>query len=251
MNRILRLTSAALLLGSVAPAHAQHTAIQVGQSVNGTLDGLDPLPSTRGRFEVFQFEGRAGERITATVRSDSFDAYLRLARVIGGITDEIESDDDGGGGTDARIRSVLSQDGVYLLIVQSLTQEGAGPFTLYLDPTPEPTTAEAIPLGVGQTVVENSPKRTRSTKATTRITTRGLWRLAQVSGWSRSWSRRRSIRSSGSAGPMRTASSRSSARTATQEWVAALERACVCGFPTREHTSCAQTRSGSLQALTG
>ena len=50
------------------------------------------------------------------------------------------------------MRSVLGQDGVYLLIVQSLTQEGTGPFTLYLDPTPEPTTAEAIPLGVGEAV---------------------------------------------------------------------------------------------------
>ena len=74
MNRILRLASAALLLGSVAPAHAQHPAVRVGQSVNGTLDGLDPLPATLGRFEVFQFEGRAGERITATARSDSLNS---------------------------------------------------------------------------------------------------------------------------------------------------------------------------------
>jgi hypothetical protein len=151
MIRTLRLAAAALCLAA-APLHAQRTSIEVGQTVSGNLDLFDPTLTSGVRFEVFEFEGRAGERLTATLRSDDFDALLRLARTVAGITDEIESDDDGGGDTDSRVRAVLPESGSYLLIAQSFEADARGDFTLSLEVTPEPTTATPQPLTVGQSV---------------------------------------------------------------------------------------------------
>jgi hypothetical protein len=137
---------------TAAPAGAQRTTLTVGQTVSAELDGLDPAFGSGVRFEVFEFQGRAGERVTATLRSADFDAVLRLARTVAGITDELEMDDDGGGDTDARLRASLPETGTYLLIAQAYADDEEGAFTLSLEATPEPTTATPQPLAVGQTV---------------------------------------------------------------------------------------------------
>jgi hypothetical protein len=144
--------TAALLCLAAAPVGAQRTTLTVGQTVSAELDGLDPAFGSGVRFEVFEFQGRAGERVTATLRSADFDAVLRLARTVAGITDELETDDDGGGDTDARLRASLPETGTYLLIAQAFAADEEGAFTLSLEATPEPTTATARPLAVGQTV---------------------------------------------------------------------------------------------------
>src|SRR5262249_29701025 len=93
-----------VLLAAPAAARAQFPTIGPGQTVEGSLSETDPLPSARGRFKVYQFRASHGDRLTATMRSTEVDAFLRLAREVGGVTDEIASDDDGGGDGDARLR---------------------------------------------------------------------------------------------------------------------------------------------------
>ena len=152
-----RLPTVALGLALVAwssPLQGQFAPIEPGQTVTGSLSASDPVPSTRGAFKVYQFRARRGDRLTATLRSTDFDSYLRVGRDLGGITDELDADDDGGGDTDARVRFTAPEDGVYLLIAQSLEPEGRGDFSLGLEPTPAPTTATARPIRLGQTVSE-------------------------------------------------------------------------------------------------
>jgi hypothetical protein len=160
MKRIERRRVPALLavvlaiapLGGATPLSGQFSSIEPGQTVTGSLTAASPAPSTRGPFQVYQFRARAGDRLTAVMRSTDFDSYLRLGRDVGGITDEIDADDDGGGDTDARVRFTVPEDGVYLLIAQALEEEVTGTFTLLLEPTPAPTTADPRPIQVGQTV---------------------------------------------------------------------------------------------------
>jgi hypothetical protein len=142
----------ALIFLAAVPAHAQRTTLAVGQTVSAELDGLDPALATGVRFQVFEFQGRAGERVTATLRSTDFDAVLRLARTVAGITDELEMDDDGGGDTDARVRASLPETATYLLIAQAYAADEEGAFTLNLEATPEPTTAAPQPVSVGQSL---------------------------------------------------------------------------------------------------
>lgn len=143
----------ALLAAVAAPpaAQAQFHPIEPGRSVQDTLTAADPTPSSRGPFRVYQFRARQGDRLTATLRSTDFDAYLRVGRDVGGITDELASDDDDGGDGGARVRFTVPEDGVYLLIAQSLEEDGSGAFTLALEPTPLPTTDAPHPIRVGQT----------------------------------------------------------------------------------------------------
>jgi hypothetical protein len=157
MRSIVPPTVTALGLALMAwssPLQGQFPSIEPGSTVSGVLSGSDPVPSTRGAFKVYQFRARGGDRLTATLRSTDFDSYLRVGRDVGGITDELEADDDGGGDTDARVRFTAPADGVYLLIAQALEPEGRGDFTLVLEPTPAPTTATPRPIRLGQTVAE-------------------------------------------------------------------------------------------------
>lgn len=155
MSSIRRGAAAALLLaGAAAPAMAQANfpAIRTGQTVSGTLADNDPTPAERGRFKVYRFEGQAGHPYVITMRSKSFDAYVRVARNMGGITDVIKEDDDRGGGTDARVRFTPKDAGTYLIVAQSLEEDGMGTFDLQLADAPATTTAAVRPLRIGETV---------------------------------------------------------------------------------------------------
>lgn len=155
MNAIRRGAAAALLLaGAAAPAVAQsdHPALRVGQTVNGTLAEDDPTPTERGRFKVYRFEAAAGRPYIITMRSGDFDAYLRVARNMGGITDVLKENDDGGGETDARLRFTPTEAGSYLVVAQSLEADKTGAFTLQLADAPRVTTGAPRPVRIGETV---------------------------------------------------------------------------------------------------
>jgi len=140
------------------PAAAAATTpgvIRVGQTVTGTLTARDPRTTEKGRFRVYRFDGRKGQRLIATLRSTDFDAFLTVARSVSGITDAIATDDDRGGGeknTDARVRFTVPDDGTYLLVAQSLSEEGVGAYTVSLAAAPAAVTAAPRPITVGQTV---------------------------------------------------------------------------------------------------
>jgi hypothetical protein len=138
-----------------ATAPQTPTIIRVGQTVTGTLADLDPHTKEKGRFRVYRFEARKDQRLIATLRSGEFDAFLTVARTVSGITDPLVTDDDRGGGeknTDARVRFSAPEDGTYLLVAQSLSEEGVGAYTLSLEAAPATVTSTPRPIQLGQTV---------------------------------------------------------------------------------------------------
>jgi hypothetical protein len=145
---------AALALAA-APLRAQRDAafpvLAVGQRATGQLSAADPALHERGHFKVYRFQAQGGRRYVATLQSSDFDAFLTLARTVGGITDHMLMDDDGGGETNARLRFTAPETGTYLLIAQALTPEGTGAFSVGLDTMPAKRLAIAD-LRVGQTV---------------------------------------------------------------------------------------------------
>lgn len=152
--------SAAAVLGGLAlacaaalPAHAQtFPTLRPGQSLQGTLSESDPAMYEGGRFKVYQFRASPGRRYVATMQSADFDSFITVARTVGGITDEMMSDDDGGTEPLAsRLRFEVPAAGTYLLIAQSLGEDGTGAFTVGLD-TVAVRPLEIQDLTVGQTV---------------------------------------------------------------------------------------------------
>jgi len=145
--------AALLAVAGAASAKAQQEqlpAIRVGQTITGTLVQNDPTPSERGRFKVYRFQAAAGRPYLITLRSGDFDAYLRVVRNVGGITEVVKEDDDHGGNTDARIRFHPDSAGTYLLVAQALSEEETGAFSLQVAEAPRPTTDAPRALGLGQ-----------------------------------------------------------------------------------------------------
>jgi hypothetical protein len=168
MNRTSAPLLGAVLAALVAssPAGAQQ-AIRAGQTVNGSLAASDPKLDDDSHFDLYVYRGRAGERITISMNSSDFDAMLAGGPTVqSGRVQAVDMDDDGGGGTNARMEATVPASGVYYFHANSLSGGQTGAYTLSVqaggapvaaaDPTPTPrrTGGQAQPgtIRSGQTV---------------------------------------------------------------------------------------------------
>ncbi len=113
-----------------APPVRSSGNIAVGQTVRGTLDSSDPQADDQSYYDIWTFRGTAGQKITITLRSSDFDAYLGWGRMSGSDWQHMESDDDGAGGTDARLEVTVGQTGVYAIRANTLSGGETGAYTL-------------------------------------------------------------------------------------------------------------------------
>lgn len=110
-------------------------AIDCGRTISGSLNSADCGLDDGTYAEFWRFSGTAGQRIVATMRSTSVNSYLFLLDPDAKVVAE---DNDGGGGSDARIDFTLPHSGLWVLAVNSLTP-ATGSFTLELScPTTQP-----------------------------------------------------------------------------------------------------------------
>jgi hypothetical protein len=77
-------------------------------------------------MDGYVYQGRAGERITITLQSGSFDSWLVVNDPNGPL---YEHDDDSAGGNDARLTLTLPHSGPYVIVVNSVSQS-TGPYVL-------------------------------------------------------------------------------------------------------------------------
>ncbi|HEV7590404.1 MAG TPA: pre-peptidase C-terminal domain-containing protein [Longimicrobium sp.] len=101
--------------------------IAAGQSVSGQLSPSDFLRTDDNTYvDGYTYAGRAGERLTVTMRSGSFDSWLVFDDPNGPMR---ENDDDSAGGNDARITVTLPHDGNYVIVANSVARS-SGAYTL-------------------------------------------------------------------------------------------------------------------------
>jgi S1-C subfamily serine protease len=101
-----------------------------GPAVSGKLTSQSSvLPSDNSFFDLYSFEGRAGQQIAIEMKSQEIDPYLIL---LGPNQREIAQDDDGAGGNNARITVRLPSDGTYTLLANSSQARQSGSYTLEL-----------------------------------------------------------------------------------------------------------------------
>ncbi|MGH9843470.1 MAG: BACON domain-containing protein, partial [Blastocatellia bacterium] len=118
-------------------ANCAATPITLGQTRNGALGPGDCLSPARGgnRFaDRYSFSGTAGQQVAILQASPAIDAYLYLIGPNGAI---VAQDDDGGGGTNARIPAgmgflTLPASGTYLIEATTLGENGSGDYTISL-----------------------------------------------------------------------------------------------------------------------
>lgn len=121
------------------------TAISMNQSVNGTLQSGDCLFSDNSYIDAYTFTATSGQQIYITMNSSQFNAYLFLyqGNYPGGTL--LAQDNDGGGGTNARIPAgsgffTIPATGTYTILANSLAAGETGFYTLFLgNNSPPPT----------------------------------------------------------------------------------------------------------------
>jgi hypothetical protein len=123
--------------------------IRFGAPVTDELRASETKMGGRGAFRVYRFEARADKRYLITMDAPDLDAYVWVARQVGVLTEELAADDDGGEGSNARLRFKPPANGSYFLVAQALSEDGAGAFTVQIvEQQPvAPPAARAIAIG--------------------------------------------------------------------------------------------------------
>jgi hypothetical protein len=144
---------AALWAFTTVAASAQVTPLRLGDVVSGSLGPADRMLGDSARYDTFLLRGSPGERITITLRSEDFDAYLFGGALRGSVFIPAAEDDDGGGDTNARLTITVGADSSYAVRATSYEGGESGAYTLTVIPARLPD--EPIPvvqLSVGATV---------------------------------------------------------------------------------------------------
>jgi Calx-beta domain/Putative binding domain, N-terminal/Bacterial pre-peptidase C-terminal domain len=139
--------------GTVCPPNP--TAITNGQTLNGDLSNTDCTLNDGSFFDAYSFTASANQQVSITL-TGSFDTYLILLAPDG---TDIAEDDNGGGGTTARIPAgsgfaVLPQTGTYTIYANSAAanQTGTYSISLSISNTNCPTTAITIGQSINGTL---------------------------------------------------------------------------------------------------
>lgn len=161
MRGVLAAVAGFALAAGATPLEAQHRPIRLGEAVAGSLTAQDPKIQERGPFHTYRLDAKAGDRFIITMNSGDVDAYLWVAKSVGGLTETLASDDDGGGDTNARLRFRAPEAGTYFVVAQSLASDGAGAYELKVELAPPLAPVVATILTVGQVregmISETSP----------------------------------------------------------------------------------------------
>ena len=146
MKRFTGVLVAGGLLVTAAPAAAQ-TTIRPGDSAQGALGASDRSLEDGSYYDCFTLQARAGERISVTLRSNDFDAYLAVVEGRNCSPEaSSETDDDGAGGTDSRVEMTLGS-GPYSIRANSLNEGEVGRYTLAVESLAPARAVDPIYLG--------------------------------------------------------------------------------------------------------
>ena len=107
-------------------------ALTAGQRRTGQLQRGDPVMDDGSLFDIYTYQARAGERLTLTMRSDAFDTYLTVARMVGEEMELIVRDDDSGGGTNSRAEFTVDRDGPIFIAANALSEGMTGAYRIEL-----------------------------------------------------------------------------------------------------------------------
>ena len=113
----------ALSAGSEVSRPAQVNELRPDQTVMGRLESGDSVMGDSTYADVFVFRAQRDGEVTIELRSGDFDAYLMVKDAEGQST--LATDDDGGDGTDSRIRLSVRRGQSYRIFANSYGEDRA------------------------------------------------------------------------------------------------------------------------------
>ncbi|HEY0019931.1 MAG TPA: hypothetical protein VGC13_26760 [Longimicrobium sp.] len=130
MHRTLHLL--VLFLLAAAPAAAQRP-IAVGETVTGELAAGDLATPDGNHYDAWRFSAQEGVTYVITLRSEDFDAFLRAGLRDGTNCEPCDWDDEGAGGTDARLVVRAEVGTSYVIHAGTYAPGETGRYTLHLE----------------------------------------------------------------------------------------------------------------------
>jgi hypothetical protein len=129
------------------PDAGEAAVIRAGETKEGRLEAGDAT-GARGREDRWSFQGRAGDVVRLDAVSTDFDPYLVLKLE----ATPVDSNDDGGGGRNARILVVLPATGTYTAVVSGFSEgRSGGRYTIALATSAAPAApGRSARITVGQ-----------------------------------------------------------------------------------------------------
>jgi hypothetical protein len=129
-------------------------SISCGQTVSGSLATSDCALNDGSYADFYEFTGTNGQDVTATMRSTSVDSYLAL---LDPSDNDVQENDNGAGGNDARITYHLNSSGQWAIAAGSYSSGETGPYTLTLTCSAvSGGTAPAAPSNLQATAVSST-----------------------------------------------------------------------------------------------
>lgn len=136
-----------------APDAGGGNTIRSGQTVQGRLTSANGKLADDSYFQDFTYVARRGEGMVVGLSSDDFDAYLHVGRrTADGSLANVQTDDDGGGGTNAQVEYTADQDGPVTIRVNTLGAGETGSFSLELYSTGGGASAANEPEGPASSI---------------------------------------------------------------------------------------------------
>lgn len=135
--RTLRLLAALSLVAALAACGKPEP---VNATYNGALAAGDKVLETdNSLYDEYEFKAAEGWPITITMTSTAFDAYAHLIDAEG---NQLASDDDGAGGTNAKVTFIAPKTGTYKAYANSLSGGATGAYTLVITAGPAAAAAQ-------------------------------------------------------------------------------------------------------------
>jgi len=136
--------------GEVPPLRAQ--PIQPGQAISGRLDSKDGVTVEGKPVDYYKFTTKLNHRYAVILLSSDFDAALELGTGASGTWTKQRENDDGAGGTNAKMEWVAREAGEVWVAARALASD-TGRYTLTLEDLGEaPPRAAPVTLTSGRSV---------------------------------------------------------------------------------------------------
>ena len=107
--------------------------VTLGAPMTGELAETDPTVDEKGAyFDLYKISTRKGQKLVIEMTSGDVDSFVGIGRMTADslVIADGDTDDDGGGEKNARLRFTAKEDGEYIIRAQALDANSTGSYTI-------------------------------------------------------------------------------------------------------------------------
>jgi hypothetical protein len=116
----------------VLALRAERRTIPASGVVRDSLTLADARRNSGAAFHAFSIEAASGRTLRVSLQSIEFDPYLVLLQLDGDSLRQIQTDDDGGVGTNSLVEWQIDEAGTYVIVASSYSGSSTGSYILHV-----------------------------------------------------------------------------------------------------------------------